>query len=227
MAAALLGVWTAAEGSGALTLSARTSTSGSLITVTPGVWPGVGANSLATPTDNKSNTYTEAGEINLDNTESGQNGYASIAYNLPSGTRGTSHTISEADNGSNSLGAQEWSGIATSPTVATSATAAGTSTAPSASQAVSASSLAILVFGYALTTTTFTVNDGTLAQEIDENSDQQAVGVHYKVSQTGTPSITATLAASRPWGARLCCFTESGGAAFSPPHNLMLLGVGR
>lgn len=218
MAASLLGVFGAAEGTAAVTTGSRTSVSGSLITVACGVWPGTGGGtSLAVPTDSNGNTYTELAEIDF-NSAAGEDGWGSLSYNI-GGTRGAAHTISEADNGGNSIGGQEWDGIETSPTIVTGTQAQGSSTAPSASVAITVPSLVILVFGYSGTATTFTTSDGTLAQELDENNDQQPVGVHYKAGQTsGTISITATLAASRTWGARCFSFSESsaGGTTLTP-----------
>lgn len=206
MAASLLGVFGAAEGTGAVTTGSRTTTSGSLITATGSVFASPEPTSVSTQTDSKSNTYTEDIDIPFG---ASNNCRINLSHNI-GGTRGATHTVSKADDGANALGAQEWDGVAASPTIVTNS-ATGNSTAPSSSVAVGAASLSILVFGYDGAATTFTTSDGTLAQEVDENNDQQSIGIHYKVGQTGTPSITATIAASRQWGALIVGFTETGG----------------
>lgn len=207
MPAALLGLFGAGENAGIVTTGSRTSTAGSLITVACGTFNAPTA-ICSTPTDSFGNAYTEQLEVSA-----GADTTASLAYTLPTTTRGAAHTISKADDGSgNSIGGQEWSGIETAPTIA-SASATGTSQDPSASVAVSAASLAVLVYLYSGAATTFDDAggsvDGTPGQEIDENSDQQAVCVRYKVGQTGTPSITGRLGASRVWGAAIVTFTEA------------------
>jgi hypothetical protein len=183
------------------------------------------------PTDSFTNTYTERAENNIDNVTAGSNGFISLSHQM-GGTRGDSHEISKADDGtSNSLGAQEWSGIETSPTIA-SAVADGTGTAPTAAVTVSAASLVVMVVGYAGTTTTMAASDGTEAQEVDEDSTNQAHAVYYKVAQTGTPSITSSLGASRDWGAIIGAFTEAGGGGGRVTKNTrpsplgMAIGMG-
>lgn len=208
--ASLLGVFSAAESSGATTTGSRTSTSGSFITATAGKWDSVSNTDVAASTDNKSNTFTEPANGEIAYGSAGDWPENEISYNN-AGTRGASHTISHTDQGNNSLGAQEWDGIEASPTIVASTTT-GTGTAVSHSVSVSAASLVILVFGYSGSPTTFAVNGSTLAQEIDENSDQQACGVYYNVAQTGTPSVAATLAASRTWGAIIFAVTEAAAA---------------
>jgi hypothetical protein len=211
--ASLLGTFAAAEGAGALTTGSRTTTNGSLITGTAGSWHGEASVDINPCTDNKSNTYTEPTNGEVYFSSSGvSHAKLALSYNI-GGTRGSSHTISHVDEGdSNSLGAQEWDGVAASPTVVAD-DKTGNSQLPDGSVSVSGSSLVILIFGYDGSSTTMGVDDGTQAQEIDENNDNQSCAVHYKVAQAGTPSITGNLTASRTWGSVIVAFTESGGAA--------------
>lgn len=208
--ASLLGTFSAAEGAGALTTGSRTTTSGSLITGTPSNWGNAAYADLDACTDSKSNTYTRPSTYQV-NFSSGAGSFASvgISYNM-AGTRGASHTVSHVDEVSNGLGAQEWDGVDSTPTVVVNTGSTGSSTAPSdGCGSVSGASLVILVFGYDGSATTASVSDGTQAQKIDENNDFQDCIVHYKVGQTGSPTITGTLAASRSWGALAIAFLES------------------
>lgn len=212
MPATLLGLFAAAESSGVPTSGSRTTVAGSLITVACGAFA---VAAVSTPSDNKSNTYTEQVDLAC---ESGNNARVSLSYNI-GGTRGASHTVTKADDGNNAIGGQEWDGVAASPTVASATTAFTTSTDPNASVAVGAASLAVLVYGYGGASTTFEDTSpatGTPGQEIDENSDQQDVCARYSVGQTGTVALHGKLAASRSWGAGIVCFTEAAAASQVP-----------
>jgi len=206
--AALIGNFTETDGAGALTTGSRTSVAGSLITIHGATYDPSTSGANVVLSSNQAGTYTELQELEF----SGGGGdfiNIALAYNI-GGTRAAGHTCSMTDTGVQSLSASEWSGIEAAPTVASN-TGSGTSAAPTDSQAVGAASLVILMLAYGGASTTIAVNDGTQASETDENSDNQAQAVHYKVAQTGTPSITATLGASRPWGVIIATFTEDGG----------------
>jgi len=209
MAASLLGTFTAAEGSGALTTGSRTTTSGSLITIYGATYAFGGAPGTMTLSDNKSNVYTQQTQQNQ---VSGSNNTGiRTAYNI-GGTRGTSHTVSKTDTGENTLVAHEWSGIAASPTTAHQ-NSTGTSTTPSGAVTTTVTSLIVGVMAYMDSTTTFAVSGSTtLGVEVDENSDFQAMGTGYRTGvAAGSPTVTWTLAASREWLVNVSAFEEDGG----------------
>lgn len=230
MASSLTGVWTAGEGTGAVTTGSRTPAAASLITTSGGTYSNPAAsesNSVPTASIGAGITFTEQFDVSQDN--GGGDAFAvSASYNI-GGTRGSSTTISKADDGSaNVIGAQEWAGVAASPTIV-SATATGTGTTATASVAVSAASLAVGVWAYNGSPATFSTSGSSVqAQEIDENADFQAVAVYYKVTQTGTPAVAVAISASRPWCGGIVCFTEdAGGASLRRKGSLLLYGVGR
>lgn len=218
MAAALLGVFGAAEGAGAPTTGSRTSTSGSLVLGHGGSNSGASDENLAI-TSSLAGTYTEAIQDRL---QSGAvHYYLALSYNI-GGTRGASHTLSMNDSGGNSLGGTEWSGIAASPTVDVGTASSGSSTTPSASVTVTGgAALVVGVCGYGGTATTIAVSDGTEAQEIDEDQSRASQNVAYKITQTGTVTISWTLGASRDWHAFAVAFTEDGGASSSILRQMM------
>lgn len=215
MASSLTGVWSAAEGTGAVTTGSRTPAAGSLITAICGVYTNPAAsesNSVPTSSLGAGVTFTE--QFDVSQVVGAGDAFAiSCAYNI-GGTRGSSMTVSKADDGgANVLGAQEWAGVEASPTIA-SATATGTNATPTQSVAVSAASLAIGVWGYNGTSATIgTSGSSVQAQEVDENADFQAVCAYYKITQTGTPSVAVALSGSRAWAGGIVCFTEDAGAS--------------
>lgn len=220
--ASLLGTFAAAEAaSSSVTSGSRTTTSGTLVTAAGGTWYG-DASKTVTLSDNKSNTYTEpTSEVQF-----GSFACVGIAYNM-AGTRGTSHTVTNTTNGNAiSVGGQEWDGIEASPTVVSGKTT-GSGTAVSHSVTVGAASLVILAFGYAGSSKTFAPNGSSSAQEIDENNDTQAVGVYYKVAQTGTPSVAATLSSTDTWGAIAIAFTEATATPVEPKLSSGSRGIER
>ena len=205
---ALIGTWSAAESSGSITLAARTTTSGSLITVAAGGWVSSGSTSLPICTDAHSNTYVEpAGDLDCDSGT--PNARITLQYNAGAGTRGSGHTITNAFTGfaSNALGAHEWSGVETSPTVV-SGTNTGTSTTPSGSVSVGAASLVVSTIGISTDTTITASGGASLAQDVDTDNSNQEHTTLYKIGQTGTPSVGADLGASTGWGVITIAFTE-------------------
>lgn len=226
MPASLLGEWTAAEGTGNITLAARTSTSGTLITAHGGSWADAVV-TISFPNDNQSNAYTEPiAEIDCD--PGADASYGGAAYNA-NGTRGASHTVTVNFSGTvNSAYAAEWSGVEASPTVV-STSATGSSTAPSASAAVGAASLVVGHIWYNGANTTIVGNGSTDAENVDVDNSNQEFLVTYKVTQTGTPSIAGTLGASRVWGVIFLAFTEAaagGRTALNTRSNPLGVNVG-
>jgi hypothetical protein len=223
MAMALVGTFTAAEGTGNLTTGSRTTTAGNMITGHAAGFEDGGSGKAIAITDNKSNAFTEPNELEF--TDAGDAVNIAMAYNLPTGTRGASHTLTATFSGGTGVGdghtfvAHEWSGIADVPTVV-SATNTGTGTAVSASATAAAASGYIAMMAYAGSSTTFAVNGSTQASETDENSDFQAQGVAYRTGLSGANSVAWTLAASRVWGALVSTFTEiaAGGAVIPATH---------
>ena len=215
MAGALVGTFTAAEGTGNLTTGSRTTTAGNLITGHAAHYEFSGTGASIAITDNKSNAYTEPNELEF--MAGGDSVNLATAYNA-NGTRGATHTLTAtytAGSGSspgNTMVGHEWSGVEAAPTVV-SATNTGTSTAPSVSATAGAASLYIGMMCYGGTSTTIAPNGSTQASETDENSDFQAQAVAYRVTLTGANSVAWTLGASQAWGALVSAFTESGGAA--------------
>jgi hypothetical protein len=212
MPASLLGTFTAAEGAGALTTGTRTTVSGSLITAQGAVWATTSGPTVPTPTDSKSNAYTDDVEIG--------NGAGSswldiqISHNI-GGTRGASHSVSLADTNVQSLTACEWSGVASSPTIAT-GTNTGTSTTPSGSVSPASASLVVgaMAPDYGLSAT-MSVTNGTEAIEADENNTHQAHGVAYKTAASGATTIAwSHTGPSSPWAVVLASFTEAAGGGF-------------
>lgn len=211
MAMALVGTFTAAEGSGGtLTTGSRTTTAGNMVTGHATAYANSTAPDPISISDNKGNTYTQITQINQNN--GSDNTGLRTGYNA-NGTRGTSHTVSSS-NGANlsaTLVAHEWSGIEAAPTVVSNA-ANGTGTAVSVSVTAGAASGFIGTMAYLGFGTTFTETGGaSLGAEVDENSDFQAMGTAYKTGLTGAQSIAWTLAASRVWIATVSAFTESAG----------------
>lgn len=212
--ASLLGLFAAAESStGSATSGSRTTTSGSLITNEPAAWNGATFPTF-TESDDKSNTYTEHWDQNFEESATERGGYA-LASNL-GGTRGASHEVTATTTGGSgmSLGGQEWDGIAAGPVVTTGTVATGTSTDPTCS--VTPSGGASLVIGqmiYNGAPKTFTVDNGTEAQEIDENNTRQAQGVAYKVAASGSTSISWLLSGTEFWSCRAIAFEEAAGVA--------------
>lgn len=220
MAMSLVGTFTAAEGTGGLTTGSRTTTSGNLITAHGASYRFGGVPGAITLSDNKSNNFGSGGSgtgahATQQNIASGSdNCGVRSAYNA-NGTRGASHTVSGsyASTANQTLVAHEWSGIEATPTVV-SANATGTSTAASGSATAGAASGYIGTMIYLGSSTTFAPNGATQAAEVDENSDQQAMGTAYRTGLTGSNSVAWTIAASRLWGVTVSAFTEaaSGGA---------------
>lgn len=212
MAMSLVGTFTAAEGTGGLTTGSRTTTSGNLITAHGASYRFSGVPGAITLSDNKSNTFTHQTQQNI--ASGSDNCGVRSAYNA-NGTRGASHTVSGsyASTANQTLVAHEWSGIEATPTVV-SANATGTSTAASGSVTAGAASGYIGTMIYLGSSTTFAPNGATQAAEVDENSDQQAMGTAYRTGLTGSNSVAWTIAASRLWGVTVSAFTEaaSGGA---------------
>ncbi len=214
MAGALVGTFTAAEGTGNLTTGSRTTTAGNLITGHAASFEAAGGGTAIAITDNKSNAFTEPNELAFGSDEIN----LATAYNA-NGTRGATHTLTATYTGGTGVGdghtmvAHEWSGIDASPTVV-SGTNTGTSTAPSVSATAITASFYIGMVCYGGTSTTIAVNGSTQASETDENSDFQAQAVAYRATLTGSNSVAWTLAASREWGAIVSAFTEAaaGGA---------------
>lgn len=202
--ASLLGTFAQASGTGALTTGSRTTTAGSLITAAIGVWDGTSSVNVPTATDNKSNTFTEATELNF-----GSFASLSLCYNI-GGTRGASHTLSVAAVNRQAMGGQEWDGISASPTVTVGSPATGTSTLTSASVTPPASALVLLLSGYDGSSATFinAGSTGTQAQDIDELNTFQAVSVRYLPAQTSTATLEQAIDASRLWGAIAVAFSE-------------------
>jgi hypothetical protein len=210
MAMSLVGTFTAAEGTGGLTSGSRTTTAGNLITAHGASYRFSGVPGAITLSDNKSNTYQHQTQQNV--ASGTDNSGVRTAYNVPTGTRGASHTVSGAytSTANQTLVAHEWSGIESAPTVV-SANANGSSTAPSGSANAGAASGFIGTMIYAGASTTFAPNGATQGAEVDENSDQQAQGTAYRTGLTGSNSVAWTLAASRVWGVTVSAFTEDGG----------------
>lgn len=217
---ALIGNFTAAEGNGALTTSSRTSISGSLVTIHGANWNS-SAGGNVTLTSNQAGTYTELQDFEI---SPGAGNFVNIgmSYNI-GGTRAAGHTCScGATAGANTLSASEWSGIDPTPNVGSN-TGTSTGTAISDSITVGESAGIIMLITYAGSSTTIATNGGSQASETDENSDFQAQAVHYKVAQTGTPSIAATLGASSLWGVIIASFEEeAGAAAVLPPRSTIV-----
>lgn len=225
MAASLLGIFTGAHTATATaTTSTRTTTAGSLVTGCGANWVDASGAALAI-TDNQANGYTESFE-----SEVGAFINFCLAYNL-AGTRGAGHTVTITKTGAGgspatSVTAQEWDGIAASPTIDTGALANGTSTSPSCSVTVTGgAALIVAMVVYDGSATTITVSDGTQASEQDESNTRQAQNVAYKLSQTGSVTIAWTLGASRVWGCRAVAFEESGGGAAGQPTVKRFGGV--
>lgn len=209
MAGALVGTFTAAEGSGALTTGSRTTTTGNLITIHGAAYAFGGAPGTMTLSDNKSNVYTHQTQQNQ---VSGSNNTGIRTAFNQGGTRGASHTASMTDAGENTLTAHEWSGIAASPTTVH-ANSTGTSTTPSGAVTITVTSLVIGTLAYMDASTTFAVSGSTqLGVEVDENSDFQSMGTGYLPAQAaGSPAATWTLAASREWLVNVSAFEEDAG----------------
>jgi len=219
MAGALVGTFTAAEGAGNLTTGSRTTTAGNLITGHAASYEFSGTGGTIVISDNKSNSYTEPNQLEINVGGDGVN--VAMAYNA-NGTRGTTHTVSTTFGGgsnAHTLAAHEWSGIEATPTVV-SATNTGTSTAVSASATAGAASLYIGTMVYGGVSTTIAVNGSTQASETDENSDFQAQAVAYRVTLTGANSVAWTLAASRQWAALVSAFTEAGGGGVTTTKTM-------
>jgi hypothetical protein len=213
MPASLLGIFTGADAAGVTsrTTSSRTTTAGSLITICVAGWNSSTGAALS-ESDNKSNAYTEDFESEFASTGSSFINFA-LGHNL-AGTRGASHTCTGTSSPANNLSvtAQEWDGIDAAPTIDVGTLNTGTSTAPSCQVAVSGG--AALVVGlmiYDGNATTIAPSGDTQASEEDEGNSDQAQNVAYKVSQTGTVTISWTLGASRNWACRAVAFTEAAG----------------
>lgn len=226
--ASLLGVFTGAiVAAAAGTTSSRTTTAGTLITGSGAHFRATTAPTSVAITDNQSNSYTDV--------ESSTGLFRmSLGYNIPSGgTRGAGHTVTSTASGGtgtsgSSVGAQEWNGIDSSPTVATNNQTDASNTAHSISVSPGSSSLVVGLFGYGGSTTTISVDSpGNQAQEIDESSTQQDQNVGYKVASSGATSIAWTVGAARTAAMVAMSFTETPSGINSSTNNyLMLMGLG-
>jgi hypothetical protein len=218
---AFLGKFTEADGNtvASVTSGSRTSTSGSLV-----IGGGASWNSPAKSLDITSSlagTYTEAFE-EVFSTEAT---YV-FTYNI-GGTRGASHTLTctpTSGTVSQSVSGAEFDGIDASPTVTIGTVASGTSTSPSCSVTIpSGTATVVAIMAYDGSPTTITVSNGSEATEADENNDNQAHAMAYKIGQTGTVTIAWTLGASVEWSCRAVAFSEP---ASGTVKRLSLLGVG-
>jgi hypothetical protein len=122
MAAAYVGTFTAAEAGSAvasITTGSRTSTASTLIVAIAASWNDTSSTVNATLSDNQSNSFTES--VTHHAGIPGSHEDLTLSYNPPSGTRGAGHTVTTSYSPSafGSVGAFEFSGIATAPTVAT------------------------------------------------------------------------------------------------------------
>src|SRR5688572_11228637 len=187
MALSLVGTFTAAEGTGGLTTGSRSTTAGNLITAHGASYRFGGVPGAITLSDNKSNTFTHVTQQNI--VTGSDNSGVRTAYNA-NGTRGASHTVSGTytSTANQTLVAHEWSGIEATPTVVN-ANANGSGTAVSVSATSAAASGFIGTMIYVGSSTTFAVNGSTLGVEVDENSDQQAMGTAYRTGLTGANSV--------------------------------------
>lgn len=216
---ALLGIFSAAEASGATsaTSGSRTSAAGSLVVAAGGAWAS-GGTTIAL-SSSLAGTYTEAREVAVTADAS----YA-LAYNI-GGTRGASHTLTNTIGTTSgvTVSGAEFDSVHASAEVTVGSTASGTSTAPSCSVTVPAGGNAtvVAVMAYDGASTTIAVSNGTEATEADENNDAQAHAMAYKVSQSaGVVTIAWTLGASRAWSCYAVAFSDPGGGSNQPPRSM-------
>lgn len=206
---ALLGTFSAAEGSGTTTTTgSRTSTAGSLVVAGAGAWRA--SPTAVAITSSLAGTYTEAREVNFG---AGSSACYALAYNI-GGTRGASHTLTNTPNtgSGSSVSGAEFDNIEATPTVTIGSTASGTSTSPSCTVTIpSGNATVVAILAYDGSSTTMTVSDGTEAIEADENNDQQAHSIAYKTGQSGTVTIAWTLGASQGWSCFAVAFSEPAG----------------
>jgi hypothetical protein len=199
-----------------VTLAGRTSTTGNLIVVGQAIWNTVTGTTIPAPTDNKANSYA-TNHTQVGNGSGSSFVDAGIAYNM-GGTRGASHTISQADGpGStvNSLSATEWSGIATSPTVTT-GTNTGSGTTPSVSASPGSSSLMVAVvvpdYGTGVTHDITADAPATRRATADLDNTNQAHAQASRESVSGATTINFTLTHTGAWAAVAAAWTEAASA---------------
>lgn len=221
MAASLLGIFSAATGTGALTTGSRTTVAGSLITVHNSGWAATPTPSCPVPTDSKSNAYSE--HVDFAVSFGGGNSFPmlALASNLPTGTRGASHTVSTGaltGSTSHTLVACEWDGVQTAPTILTATNSGFTATAGSVSISPAVPSLVVGMYCYDSTATTIAVSSPTLeAVEVDESNTTQDQNVGYKVTITGATTLNWQSGASRDWVAIAVAFSEIAvGVGYTP-----------
>ena len=211
MAASLVGEWTEADTSTqqtTLTLAARTSTAGTLITAHAAGWKATGGNDF-TIEDSKTNTWDEEAEP-----EFGSFVNIVFAHNM-AGTRGTSHTITanSAPSQIMSLSAMEWSGVE-DPAVTVTASTTGSSATPSVDLDPGAGThliVGIVAYdGADVGSPYITPGTGyTRGSEIGLDNANQNHSTEYKVeASTASQPVDWTLNASRAWGVIAVSFKE-------------------